>query len=98
MVAALQKAQKEMKAGGGGGGGGGKPEDQPMVDKIAELKMIRALQERILLRTQRYGKLLGENEIAPAEKPELIQAIQGLSDREQRLHKVTRDIVLGKNQ
>lgn len=99
MVAALQKAQREMKAGGGGGGGGGgKPEDQPMVDKIAELKMIRALQERILLRTQRYGKLLGENEIAPAEKPELIQAIQGLSEREQRLHKVTRDIVLGKNQ
>ncbi len=99
MVAALQKAQKELKASsGGGGGGGGKPEDQPMVDKIAELKMIRALQERILLRTQRYGKLLGENEIAPAEKPELVEAIQGLSEREQRLHKVTRDIVLGKNQ
>jgi hypothetical protein len=100
MVAALQKAQKEMKNGGGGEspGGGGKPEDQPMVDKIAELKMVRALQERILLRTQRYGKLLGGNEIEQAEKPELIQAIQGLSEREQRLHKVTRDIVLGKNQ
>ncbi len=100
MVAALQKAQREMKAGGGGGGGGGggKPEDQPMVDKIAELKMLRSLQERILLRTQRYGKLLGGNEIEQAEKPELIEAIQGLSEREERLHKVTRDIVLGRNQ
>jgi hypothetical protein len=98
MVAALQKAQKEMKASSGGGGGGGKPEDQPMVDKIAELKMLRSLQERILIRTTRYGKLLGGNEIEQAEKPELIEAIQGLSEREQRLHKVTRDIVLGKNQ
>jgi hypothetical protein len=101
MIGALQKAQKELKAssgGGGGGGGGGQPEDQPLVDKIAELKMIRYMQERILSRTTRYSKLLGGVEIEQAEKPELIQAIQSLGERQDRLQEVTRDIVLGKNQ
>lgn len=99
MIAALQKAQKELQAsGGGGGGGGGQPEDQPLVDKIAELKMIRSMQERILLRTQRYGKLLTGEGVEQAEKPDLVEAIRNLGEREERLQKVTRDIVVGRTQ
>ena len=73
----------------------GDPEDQPLVDQIAELKMIRALQMRVNKRTQRYAEL---TETEQAEKPDLIKALQRLAEREQRVHKVTRDIVVGRNQ
>jgi hypothetical protein len=99
MIAALQKAQKDAQAGGGGGGGGGGgDEDQPLVDKIAELKMIRSLQMRVNLRTQRYHKLLKNPELERADKPELIEALQRLSEREDRVHKITRDIVVGRTE
>ena len=99
MIAALQKAQKDAQAGGGGGGGGGGgDEDQPLVDKLAELKMIRSLQMRVNLRTQRYHKLLKNTDLERADKPELIEALQRLSEREDRVHKITRDIVVGRTE
>lgn len=97
MVAALQKAQKELKEQKSkGGGGGGMPEDSPLVDKLAELKMIRALQVRVNQRTLRYSQLLRANN-EQADQPDLILALQKLSERQQRIHQTTRDIVLGKN-
>jgi hypothetical protein len=99
MIAALQKAQKDaQQGGGGGGGGGGDPADQPLVDKLAELKMIRALQMRVNLRTQRYHKLLKNPELEQAEVPEVVEALQRLGERESRVHKITRDIVVGKTE
>jgi len=73
----------------------GDPGDQPLVDQIAELKMIRALQMRVNKRTQRYAEM---TETEQADKPDLIKALQRLAEREQRVHKVTRDIVVGRNQ
>src|SRR5262249_54868981 len=71
MVAALQKAQKDQRQrGGGGGGSGGGGKDQPLLDSIAELKMIRALQMRVNTRTERYSKLLAEGS-EQAEAPDL---------------------------
>ncbi len=98
MIAALQKAQKEqqMRRGGGGGGGGGGSQDQPLVNQIAELKMIRALQMRVNTRTGRYSKLLEEGS-EQAQDPDLVEALQRLSEREQRIYRTTRDIVVGKN-
>jgi hypothetical protein len=99
MIAALQKAQKDAQSGGGGGGGGGGgDQDQPLVDKLAELKMIRSLQMRVNTRTQRYHKLLKEPALEQADRPELIDALQRLSEREERVHKITRDIVVGKTE
>jgi hypothetical protein len=98
MIAALQKAQRDAQAGGGGGGGGGGDEDQPLVDKIAELKMIRALQMRVNLRTQRYHKLLKDPELEQADKPDVIEALQRLGQREERIHETTRNIVVGKTE
>ncbi len=66
----------------------------PLVDTISELKMIRALQMRVNTRTRRFAEL---TETEQAEKPELIEALKRLADREQRIHKVTRDIVVGRN-
>ncbi len=96
MVAALQKAQKDGKQRRGGGGGGGGGQDQPLLDSIAELKMIRALQMRVNTRTERYSKLLADG-AEQAETPELTEAVQRLSQREERIYRTTRDIVVGKN-
>jgi hypothetical protein len=51
-------------------------------------------------RTQRYARLLADDKdlIGQAEAPELSSAIRQLSDRQQEIFKITRDIVLGKNQ
>jgi hypothetical protein len=99
MIAALQKAQKEAKkrqGGGGGGGGGGGEQDQALVDQIAELKMVRALQMRVNTRTQRYTRML-EDGTEQAAEPDLVDAVRRLSEREERIYKTTRDIVVGRN-
>jgi len=76
------------------------PGEQPLVDQIAELKMIKALQERVNKRTVRYSRLLTDDQdpVGRAEAPELADAVKKLSDRQQEIQKITRDIVLGKNQ
>jgi hypothetical protein len=67
----------------------GDPDEMPLVDKIAELKMIRSLQLRINKRTQRYGEMIeGEQ----AETPDLLKALDGLADRQQRVYKATADL------
>jgi hypothetical protein len=66
------------------------------LDSIAELKMIRALQMRVNTRTERYSKLI-EDGAEQAEAPELLEAVQRLSQREERIYRTTRDIVVGKN-
>jgi hypothetical protein len=74
-------------------------EEQPLVDQIAELKMIKALQQRVNKRTVRYSRLLTDDQdpIGQAEGAELADAIRQLSDRQQEIFRITRDIVLGKN-
>lgn len=96
MITALEKAQKDMQemnqqpqqAQGGG------ESEMPLVDTISELKMIRALQMRVNKRTQRYGQLA---ETEQFEEPEIVKALKQLAEREERIHKVTRDIVVGRN-
>jgi hypothetical protein len=100
MIAAFQKARKEneeKQQQQQQQQQGGEQQDPPLVDAIAELKMIRALQMRVNKRTGTYAKLV-DGEEGQAEKAELIDALEKLSDREQRIYRTTRDIVLGKNQ
>jgi hypothetical protein len=73
---------------------GGQPGDMPLVDKIAELKMIRSLQMRINIRTQRYGEMIkGEQ----AETPDLLKSLRDLADRQQRVYKATADLQQKRN-
>ena len=70
------------------------PQDPPLIDVLAEIRMIRALQMRVNRRTQRYSKLIeGEQ----AQEPELVEALQQLAEREARIHRVTRDLAAGRN-
>lgn len=101
LIAALQKAQKDrdkqkqqpqsMQP--------GQPQDQPLVDALAEMKMIRSLQLRVNTRTQRYAKLLDniEDPTGQATDQELREALLKLAEKQDRIYRVTRDLVLGKN-
>lgn len=104
LIAALQQAQKDQEekkqqeqqqqqAEGA-------EQDQPLVDKIAELKMIKSLQLRVNERTKRFSKLVAEPDdlTGQATDADLREAITKLGERQSRLHRITRDIVLGRNQ
>ena len=62
--------------------------------------MIRALQLRINRRHVRYSRLLVDEDdpVGQTENAELLEALQRISDREARILRVVRDIVLGRNQ
>ena len=96
MVAALKRAQQEQQDRQQQPPQEGEPNNSnpPLVDNLAELKMIRALQMRVNRRTQRYAKLLSEGEV---DAGELREPLAQLSDRQRRLVQVTRDIAQGKN-
>ena len=91
MIEALKKAQKDQdsRSSSRTSRPPGQPQDPPLVDVLAELKMIRALQMRVNSRTERYSKLIDGEQ---ADKAELVEALQRLAERQQRIHRVTRDL------
>jgi len=97
MIAALEKAQRDQQQRQKGGAAGGRPAEpgeQPLVDKLSELKMIRSLQMRVNTRTRRFAQVLGEG-IEEAEEPELLDAVKRLSDRQRKIERAAHDIVSG---
>jgi hypothetical protein len=101
MIAAFQKAQKELEENGGqqppGGGQQGEPQEPPLVNNLAELKMIRSLQMWVNKRTKLYSEKFDEG-IDPTGQADLAEGLRKLSDRQQRIYQTTRDIVQGNNQ
>ena len=96
MAQALKKAIKdrEKKPPPNSGQAAGQPPEPALVDSLAELRMIRTLQVRINLRTDRYSKLIqGEQ----SDKPDLVEALKRLAEREERIFRITRDLHLEKN-
>ncbi len=75
------------------------PEDMPLVDQIAELKMIRGLQIRINTRTKRYARLLVDidDPVGATTDGDLRRELSKLAERQERIYRVTRDIEIGKN-
>jgi hypothetical protein len=70
------------------------PQDQPLVDVLSEIKLIRSLQVWVNNRTERYTKQIkGEQ----ADSLDLIEAIQRLAERQERIYRITRDLSAGKN-
>lgn len=98
MIAALEKAIEDLQQDKNKpppGSGGGEPGDEPLVDQLAELKMIRSLQLRVNRRTAEYGAMIkGEQ----ADQADLLQGLQHLADRQDRIYRSTRDIVVGRNE
>ena len=100
LLAALEQAQREQQQEQGNNPSGGRPpqpEEQPLVDKLAELKMIRSLQMRINSRTQRFSQLLDEG-VERAVEPELIHALDRLAERQRLIQQAAHDIVSGRTE
>jgi hypothetical protein len=94
---ALKKAQQDLKKDPGPPGepkpGGGKQE-QKLLDEIAELKLIKALQEQVNDRTTRYGRRYqGEQ----ADDPQTRTLLRELGERQERIEQMVRDVVTGRN-
>ncbi|MFL5331269.1 MAG: hypothetical protein ACJ8C4_20455 [Gemmataceae bacterium] len=94
MIAALKKAQQDMKdKKDQPPPSGGQPPPQKLIDTLADLKMIRALQVQINNRTKAYAASYpGEQ----ADDADIRKELQGLGQRENKVYKVTKDIATGK--
>ena len=79
-----------------------KPEDPKLKDKIAEMKMIRSLQQKINLRTEFYGNQFKGDPVPPpetAKDPEekekvetLRRELKDLSNRQEKISKITKQL------
>jgi hypothetical protein len=99
LLAALEKSQREQErrqAGPAGGRPQG-PDEQPLVDKLAELKMIRSLQLRVNARTERFSQLL-DDAADRADSPELREALDRLAERQRKIERAANDIVTGRTE
>jgi hypothetical protein len=99
LLGALERAQQDPQAAQQAGAGGRPPEpgDQPLVDALAELKMLRSLQVRVNARTGRFSRLLG-NGAEEAEEPELRDALGRLAERQRSIERAAHDIVTGRTE
>jgi hypothetical protein len=110
MVDALKKArqQNKSKPKPGQPGQQGQPQDQKLIDMIAELKMIRSMQLRVNRRTKLYGDQYkgeqappvetGKDETAREQLERIHRELKELSERQQKISRVTDDIAKGKNE
>lgn len=72
----------------------GQPQTPSLVDVLAELRMIRTLQVRVRDRTNRYSKLVEGDQ---AQNADLIESLRLLGERQRQIHRITRDLDMGKN-
>ena len=103
LIEALVQAQQEMEeqeAQGQKPPPGGKPGESPLVDQIAELKMLRSLQKRIYSRHQRYAKYLDDpkDRMGVSQEPDVVAALDRLAGRQQQLADIARQLVNEQNE
>jgi hypothetical protein len=98
MVQALQQAQRDLEKqkqqGQSAPKQAGQPGEQPLVGAISELKLIRTMETRVKSTTQRYAGLLQSDDTSAQE---LLPLLKNLSERQARLYKITRDLVMQRN-
>ena len=101
LIEALVKTQQDMERmkQKGQKGQSGQPGDRPLVDQLAEIKMLRGLQERIFRRHRRYSRFLDDPDdpLGETEDPEMQAALQRLATKQEQLTNIARDIVNEKN-
>jgi hypothetical protein len=93
-----QREEEKQQQQQGGQSNGGSPQDQPLVDKLAELRLIKTLQLRVNRRTDRLAKETSNPNdlIGQVADPRLREELKALSDRQQKIQEVTREILLEK--
>ena len=98
MVDSLARVQRDLESEKGKppSSGQSRPGERPLVNQLAELKMVRSLQDRIYRRHVRYAALLGSHDdpVGRAERPDLREALEKLADRQRELVEITRAVEL----
>jgi hypothetical protein len=94
MIEALKKKRQDNQNSKPSQGQPPPNQDQKLLDKIAELKMIRSMQIRINGRTQTYGKMYQGEE---AREPAIRRELNGLGERQERLFEITNRMAKGDN-
>ncbi|HMF20470.1 MAG TPA: hypothetical protein VKE98_24890 [Gemmataceae bacterium] len=96
MIEALKKAKQELsdKKSPPSNSPPPQPQDQKLLDQIAELKMIRSMQIRVNSRTTIYGKQYNGEQ---AGEPAIVRELRNLSERQERIFEVTNRIAKGDN-
>jgi len=96
MLTAVERARADQQdaAAKPPGGRPGAAGEQPLVDKLAELKMLRSLQTRVNGRTQRLARLLDASDEA-VDPAALRAALTRLAGRQREIERAARDIVEG---
>jgi len=98
MIEALQQAQQEMQdQQQQPPPPPGETPEPPLIDTLAELKMIRSLQLRVNSRTEFYKKRFLEGEREQVDSADVLSELQKLAERQQRIFDATRDIATGRN-
>ncbi len=73
----------------------GEPPDPQLVDKLAELKMLRSLQLRVNRRTRRLGRHIDGDQ---ATEGEIVDQLKQLAGRQARIQRAAYDLATGRNQ
>ncbi len=72
----------------------GEPGDQPLVDKLAELRLIRTLQLRINARTTALAQMLADpsDAIGQATQSDILAEVKKLAERQANIQQVTKNV------
>jgi hypothetical protein len=75
----------------------GQPSDPPLVDILAELKMLRSLQLRVNRMTKQFGRMIESEDGEQAFQQDVLEQLQRLSVRQGRIQEATYNLATGKN-
>ncbi len=75
----------------------GQPADPPLVDILAELKMLRSLQLRVNRMTKQFGRMIENPDGEQALKADVLEQLQRLAGRQSRIQQATYDLATGRN-
>ena len=75
----------------------GQPADPPLVDILAELKMLRSLQLRVNRMTKQFGRMIDSPDGEQALKADVLEQLQRLGVRQSRIQQATYDLATGRN-
>ena len=91
----LEKLKDKRQQGGGEREQQQKQQQQGLVNKLAEMKMLRSLQYRVNRRTKQLGRLVDGEQ---AVESDVLNQLKQLSDRQAKVQKATYELSVGKNQ
>lgn len=90
VLEAIKKLQREnAQSGGGGAGGGAARENQPLLPKSAELKLLRSSQHRV---NQRTAAIEAARQSGSEKVESLERSLSTVAERQQECQKIAREI------